>query len=352
MRTLFIFLFSLSLFAVERVDFLFYLQDAGETNALMPVIDDLEGRGFAVAILAGGVAEELLAERRVWTFPDFGGGPVPKSWARGSEIDAGVLKRLRSEIEPKVVLTGVAFESQGQILDLYRGVPTFAFWDNFNSNGENPYFATARSVASRASTLLLPTSSIEADFEGEKRVVGQPTIEKWRREMQSVEKKGPPVFIGGYGKDYEEAFALFLDCAEAAGGEFLVLPHPKTDGSFEQSLLSENSPVRIVKDKPTFAAVAEADLVICHQSTVGFQALACGKAVIHIIPEGQVFESLPLKKGLSHKVHSPEEFAAALEAKAPSPETFDAIMGIPSDGVENLSRALIEAIPFHCGNTE
>lgn len=346
----FFFLFGEALFAKEKVDFLFYLQDAGETNALLPVVEALEEEGFTLAILVGGTAEDLVRglNHSVWTFPDFGGEPILKSWERERKIEPAVLERLRDEIEPKAVVTGVAFAAQGQVLDLYPERPTFAFWDNFNSNGDNPYFSTGRKVAMKASTLLLPCSSVEEDFHGSnlKKVVGHPCIEKWRHEIDP-NGEGSAVFIGSYGEEYEEAFSLFLDCAEVSGRSFLVLLHPKTDGFFERALLTQRAglPVRIATGKSTIGWVSQANLVVCHQSSVAFQALACGKPVIHVIPKGQFFESLPLKKGMVQKVASPEEFCRALgETKSLQPEIFDQIMGIPKDCTARFVEILIEEI--------
>jgi hypothetical protein len=338
------FLCCAALFSGEKVDFLFYVQDAGETNALVPVGESLQEKGYRVAFLAGGTAQSLLMGKEIIQGPDLS--------SRGQCLDKLFLSDLRSRVEPKVVVTGVAYAAQGQVLDLYRDLPTFAFWDNFNSNGENPYFRTARAVAAKAATLFLPSKAIENDFGGATCVVGHPTLEIWRREIQAFEAGEAVLFIGGYGREYEEAFELFLACAEENPGiEYLVQIHPKSDGAFEKEALNKRPglSVRILEGLSTIEAVGRAGIVACHQSTVAFQALACGKRAIHVIPKHQAFDSLPIQKGLACKISSPEEFGAALQSKPPSAEEFTQTLGIPGESIETFCQALIEAIPFHCG---
>ena len=95
-------------------------------------------------------------------------------------------------------------------------------------------------------------------------------------------------------------------------------------------------------------AVAIADVVLCHQSTVAFQALAVKKPVLHLIPEGQFFDSLPLQKGLAHKVVKVENFNEELHRALGRPvEDFSEKMGIPQNSVEACARAIEEAIGWN-----
>jgi hypothetical protein len=351
MRFLFA-LFSLVLFAKEPIDVLFYLQDAGETYALLPVIEKMKEEGFSLRILTAGLAEELVQSPDKRLFSDYGVSVrVDKSWSRPQTL--GCLGRLTEEIEPKVVVTGVAYVLQGQVLKAFkkRGASTYAFWDNFSAGGENPYFATARRVARVADTLLLPSKELLSSFpKSSCKVVGQPTLEEWSRKVKSSDvsalrnKLGidpdqkVALFIGGYGADFDAAYELFLKCAETSDTTFLIQPHPKIgrmEGFGHRVLQGEVSAQE---------AVALADLVLCHQSTVSIQALASGKAVIHIIPKGQHFDSIPIQKKLAQVVSSPEEFNAALNETLAPPAHFYEMMGLPEESTALFTEVLKEAI--------
>ncbi len=303
MKTIFLFLAAaLSLFS-EKTDLLFHLHDAGETFALLPVIQLLE---VDYLILATGVSERLAAE-------------LPREKFRKMED--------LSSIEPKEVVTGVASPLQGEVLDFYRarGVPTFAYWDNFNFDGESPYFKTAHAVEKKADLLLLPCESLVAPFSGRPtQVVGHPTLDP-------KPKAKIALWIGGYGKEYEEAYELFLEGKESVEGvAFLMQHHPKTG---------------LKNDLKFHEALSIADLVICHQSTAAFQALAANKPVIHVIPPNQTFDSLPLEKGLALKVSSAEELKERVnQALRSDVSGFFELMGIPENSTECCCSFLMETL--------
>ncbi len=356
---------AIGLFGKEQTDVLFYLQDAGETYALLPVIRKLEEKGVDYRVLAAGVAEEVLSKsglpaEKIRRLKDLHvATPVGRSWSRSEKLSASEIGQISEEIDAKKVVTGVAFELQGQVLDSFskRGIPTFAYWDNFNAEGENPYFQTAHSVEKRAEILLLPSHFLESAFGDRKiRIVGQPTLQEWIREERAVDRdrlrhrlgieKGRKiaVWIGGYGTDYEEAFRVFLaGMSQMEDLLFLIQPHPKTNPN-ECLALGKNC--RILKGElTTLEAVALADLVVCHQSTVAFQALALGKPVLHLIPAGQHFTSQPLENGLAKKVALPEEFPAACRTAMEAPvQGFFELMQIPEDSVDRIVSILFDEL--------
>ena len=359
---LFLFLLlALSLFGKESTEILFYVQDAGETYALLPVIQRLEEKGADFLLLVAGVAEEVVPQagiekKRIRTFQDLGiKERVDRRWMRTQKLSSDQIESLVEQIEAKKVVTGVAFELQGQLLQSYRdrGAATFAYWDNFSSEGENPYFQTAHAVETHAEHLLLPSQYLNdlfADREG-KQVVGQPTLQQWEKELATVdvaelrqrldiEEKEVALFIGSYGPDYEEAFQLFLEGAALTPDVlFLVQPHPKMRG---ESL--SVAPIRVLNGEiSTIEAVALADLVICHQSTVAYQALAANKPVLHVIPPSQTFDSLALQKGLAHRVSEAALFPEAIHsAMKREVNGFYELFGIPKNSTECCLHALLE----------
>ncbi|MES2273873.1 MAG: CDP-glycerol glycerophosphotransferase family protein [Chlamydiota bacterium] len=371
-KRVFCFFFScvLSLFG-EPTDVLFYLQDAGETLALLPVIQKLEQKGIDYHILSAGVAREIVLKAgipaaKISTFQDFGIMTiVDRNWGRSERLSDEEMFRFKEEIEAKEVITGVAFAVQGQVLDVFssKGLPAFAYWDNFNAEGENPYFKTAHEVETHASILLLPSHALKATFMDRKtEVVGQPTLEEWASQMEAIDRsqirekleieldQKVALFVGGYGDEYEDAFRLFLQGVDSLQNPsllFLIQPHPKTGGKFEQELIAkENAQIRLLKGElTTVEAVALSDLVIVHQSTVAFQALAAKKPVLHILPPTQKYESLPLQKGLAKRVSSVDKFARAIDqAIGMTPEDFYELMQIPHHSRELCVEIILEAL--------
>lgn len=287
----------------ERTDILFHLHDAGETNALVPVIQKLD---VDYLVVTSGISANLLES-------------LPKEKLRPFTQ--------YSQIEPKLVITGIASELQGEVLDFFnsRGVATWAYWDNFNPNGESAYFKIAHSVAPRAEILLLPCETLRSAFPNRPvRVVGHPTLD--------VDLPSKVIlWIGGYGADYDEAYALFQSGMKQVENALVIVQHHPKTGVKNAFKLAE--------------ALKLVDIVVCHQSTVSFQALAAGKRVLHVIPEGQEFNSLPLQKGLAKKVSCVEDFAEALqEAMQTDVDGFFELMGIPENSTETCQKAILEGL--------
>lgn len=353
------------LFGKEKTEILFYLQDAGETNALLPVIRKLDEQGVDCRVLVAGVADEIVQKSGIpqKIFLHFSDlkiqARVDKNWSRSQRLPEEEINRLWEEIETKEFVSGVAYELQGQVIEGFsqRKIPTFAYWDNLNANGDNPYFYTANSVEAKADILLLPSFSLEKDFPNRqgKKVVGQPTLEEWKTQIEALdrnrlrqklgiqESQKAVLFIGGYGAEYEEAFRLFLKGISQNGSDFFFIqPHPKTDGSFERGL--NGSALILNGEWTTLEAVAVSDIVVCHQSTVAFQALAAGKAVLNLIPESQRYDSLPLQKGLSKRVSQAEGLTPLLEKAESSSNKFYDLMEIPANSVDLTLSVLLEGL--------
>jgi hypothetical protein len=309
--------------------------------------------------LVAGVAEEAVSKSdflpdEIATFPNLGIQKIA-NWGRSDLFAVDDVGRIVSQIEPKEVVSGVAYETQGQILEGYRkkGIFSVAYWDNLNPDGENPYFHTAHKVERFASLLLLPAASLQAAFpKRDLRIVGQPTLEIYRDEASRVETASlrkklnvPPnrkiaIFFGGYGEEFDQALSLFLEGAsQNPDFVYFIQPHPKAKG---KAISHPN--VRLLDGElTTLEAVAVADVVLCHQSTVAFQALAAKKPVVHIIPEGQKFDSLPLQKGLARRISRPDQLAEALQSAPRKNDLFECL-GIPAHCTSECANAILEAL--------
>ncbi len=363
MKKIFLLLFfSLHLFAKQTPDLLFVLQDAGETNALLPVIEQCAVFRENFIVLTGGTASEIMGQKlglkEKWiTFDQLGvKEEIDKTWQRDQKISADSLDRIKDELSPKRVITGVAFELQGQLLELFKSKETFAYWDNINFEGSDPYFQTAKKVAKVCHTLLVPSRSFTQSYP-HAHVVGKPSLELWKDQLKGIQTrivaaklpfaiKSPIiVFVGGYGREYDEALRLFLDYAKDLKGYTILLnPHPKLEGKVEcEELKKSNLPHIHLLEKnwniSTMEAIALADRVICHQSSVGVEAAAAGKDVIYLIPSHQTYTNLLIEMGSGSKVSSFEELQESLQKKNPKKDPFETLR-IPQDSVNLIYKSL------------
>lgn len=184
---------------------------------------------------------------------------------------------------------------------------------------------------------------------------GQPSLEVWSRELLKCDRsklikrlgisseKETLVFIGGYGSEYEEGFALFVDFIDELDPDqyqVLVQPHPKTDDFFEKEFTRGSSIVRVLaKEVTTIEAIAISDAVLCHQPSVGFQALSVEKKVLYIIPSSQNYSNPVIDSQLARRVRSLQEF----EWETSSLDFFE-VFQTPRDPIHQMTSQILESI--------
>ena len=191
-------------------------------------------------------------------------------------------------------------------------------------------------------------------------IVGHPALEKWVSEVGHTDKmslfqklgfkeqpKRTVTIIGGYGDQYEKAFRLMMQCIELASIQLplqvIIQPHPKTpDAKFERSEIARSRLRNILVTKPeqnisTIQAVALADTVLCYNSTVGFQALGCGKNVLFVIPKDDLYTNLAIDLHIAKKVSSVPEFMKEITQPldAEATDLFN-VLGIPQDCLKTM----------------
>lgn len=322
--------------------YLFVLYDAGETHALAPVIRKMEGHDdYRVLVMATarfevaklGIPREkvvdLNADLGVLTLVD------NQSWPRDAKLPSAELENLR-DLDATVVVTGVASTLQWQIADWFRrsGSRIVSYYDNLYFPLEkHPYSEIIKPFEAISDLILVPASPLAASFQQTTvAVVGQPSLEVWHervaaldvRELRKKLDLEPDdrllVYCGGYGGDYPQAFRLFAESLQGVQGyRVMVQLHPKVDGAFEKSILKEYALDGVLCKKgmlSTIEAVAAADLVVCHQSTVGIQALFAGKKVLYVNLPSSDFSTFATELGLAKQVTNPTAFLEAIDEMA------------------------------------
>ena len=351
-----------------HTDLLVVLQDAGETYAILPVLDELEKEGVQYQVIAGGVAESIFEaqEKPFISYSDLGFSyDVGKTSARASLFTDFDLQKIAQNIAPKVVLTGVAFQFQAQVLSHFRncGIETISYWDNFSPIGTDPYFETAHLVYSCADHVFVPSSTFFSYLKGECTVVGQPSLEVWKNKLEDCDREqiynrlnlprhtNFHSFIGGYGKEYEEGLSLFIKCASLLDptSEFtLIQPHPKTDGSLERVLSQAYPHIRVLNGEvSTIELVSVSDFLYTHQSSVGFQALSANKQVSYIIPPHQNYTNPAIEAQIARKVSTIDEFFS--QEKNCSLDFFE-VFQVPKNPIYRMKNEILELMkksPLH-----
>ena len=149
------------------------------------------------------------------------------------------------------------------------------------------------------------------------------------------------LFVGGYDDTYQEYFTRFVEGAKKLEGQkhvkFLVTYHPKTDGSLEKKVITEQKATNVqVIDKggPSSMQLATlAKVLVCHKSGMGMQALYKGLSVVYVVKKGS-YPNFALEQGLAEQVEAADEVAETLQrllAAANSNRADIKDLGVPRD---------------------
>ncbi|QVL54719.1 MAG: hypothetical protein KFB95_05200 [Simkaniaceae bacterium] len=243
MKKLLIFLLPFALWA----DYLFVLHDVGETVALMPVIEELQGRGETVEVIRLDPTDRYAS----------------------IEVSCAV---------PDVLVVGDASIGQLQYVRAFKGkAKTVCYYDNVLEIDRIPYADLIREFEKEADLFLVPSALAAKSSHVKAHVVGNPDLDRFENEVGEFEViPGRVVYFGGYDKDYEEAFKAFLKLYPDA----IVYPHPKTDGMLERCYGAR------IGEGSSLQAVGEAETVVIHRSSIGVKAALVGKTVYSMESDG------------------------------------------------------------------
>lgn len=354
--------------AASAYDTVFVLHNTGETNDLIPVINQYIKTNCNSRVLAIGIAAELvkgkLPPENIVTLSDLGiATTLDKHEPRTKLLTHEEIEKIVDLLPAKQLVSGVPAMVEDQILRAYRqrNVKTFAYWDNFSASGPDIYFSTALKVQESAQYVLFPSQSVvdSPAFSyrpaSQKIVVGKPSMKEWVRTFKAIdltkvrEEAGIPqkafvaTWIGGYGADHKKAFELFVRCIknlrpEERPDKVIIQQHPSAN---KQELdpftyFDKEDPMILPEERKlsTVQASAISDVVISYNSTAGVQALLAGKKVFFVVPEGDVYSNIAIDRGIVPKVNDCAAFALALRA-SPAAEGVWEQLGIPQETVES-----------------
>lgn len=334
---------------------LFCLFDAGETHALLPVITELNTKQISFKILALGTAfnilynDPLLKDSLLTLTP-------PKFEDRFQAVDENWIQQQLGEMHFDILMTGMVSQAQFQLCKILslNSVDIIAYYDAFAPLAEEGIQSIFIPVATQ---ILVPSPNVAEslvkrypEYAQKIHIVGQPSIETWlslenndHGPIEGIDSTKPTLlFVGGYGHEYEKAFQIFSESVpELLEMNFLMALHPKTDGSYEKSLLGKywDRMIMPARDIPTKYLVSKSDVILTIHSTVGVQAAFLNKPVIYIHTEDMNYTSIALDKGWASKVISKEELLSKINEVLNSCvvpwDRFDS-GGIPKNASTNI----------------
>lgn len=336
---------------------LFVLYDAGETNALRPVLEQLEAERKSFKFLVMGTAELLIPKNEFigkrLELSDFEiTEQIDQTTPRETKLSQDSLQKLLSRINPHALIVGTASKIQQQILKIFKHARRIAFVDNFYYDQNNPTFETVNIVQQSAALVLCPSLQTlnqlravanlpQSQHSRTYQIVGKPTIEVWAQRIEHLNQEtvfrklgfnrlnGPIVTIvcGGHGQmqNLLDSCAAFL---RQKGYQAILQVHPKIS----------KSNVEIIE------ALAVSDFVAGFNSSVIFDSLLIGKKAIYIIPEGNSFDHFAIQSGYAKKAANEEGLLTILQNQWTQPTGIKNALQMPDNSVKAIIQAIDEAM--------
>ena len=348
----------------------FVLFDAGETNALLPVMEELQKSHVEFKVWAFGTAWTIMKNHAncfdIHAVLGISEKINQKAWERQRPLKDAIIDTIVSLFTPGIVITGTVSEIQKQLVIKYKaqGADVIAYYDSFAPINPTDYTLPFLSLASKilvpsqivADSIHLIDPAINID------IVGQPILEQWIEQNRTIDlqkireklhidnKKPFLVYISGYGQDYEEAFTMFSNAVQYVDHfQIGISLHPKMNGTLERKILEQHDCPHVFfipKEVDTNSAVAVSDLVVNWRSTVGVLAAFLGKPVVYLDVKGTPYHSLAIEKGWAEQIVDAGDFLKMLiefETEIISHQKRFVEGGVPQQSTELILRRIIRS---------
>ena len=320
--------------ANQEVDVLFCCYDLGDSHPMQRVMKDLEEQGISYKVLALGKALE------VFTSNTLNLDLLDVKSDREQALDTTHLKLIEDAVRPKIVITGMASVVQAQVLNLFKEKQAYAiaFYDNFDTVETADYAQPFLRRVEQIDEYFIPSEATLPGFQKLEKtkhsklsIFGQPILENWddvfsktnkeelRQKLDVGSQDQVLLFAGDCNNTYQQYFRIFVKGVGAFNNPNLkvfVTYHPKTDGSFERSVVEEekipNIKIIDTKEFSTTQIATIANAFACHKSSMGIQALYVGLPVIYVVESGEV-RNFAIQQGIATQVESAADLSSALD---------------------------------------
>ena len=275
-------------------------------------------------------------------------------------LKPGVVSQIL-ELEPEVVISGMAATWQAQILNLahVQGAKTVAFYDNMNGpvteqSYVGPFLSTIQEGA--VGTWLVPGDAFKVGFQGNVQALGQPVLEQWdaafeapKAEAQAKLGVNPNqkllLFAGGNDATYPQYLEEMMTAVQGHEDLFLVItPHPARKDGAEDTLLAKlgnPSNIRVEREIKTVDISPFASVFAAHKSSMGAHALSHGLPVLFVGPKAEYESLVVVGDGLGIVAENKDEVEKSLGAllkseQKPSLEK----LGVPGNASQAIAKFL------------
>eukprot|EP01102_Stenamoeba_stenopodia_P015263 TRINITY_DN5187_c0_g1_i2.p1 TRINITY_DN5187_c0_g1~~TRINITY_DN5187_c0_g1_i2.p1 ORF type:complete len:452 (-),score=79.06 TRINITY_DN5187_c0_g1_i2:1113-2273(-) len=375
---------------VVDVDVLFVLHDAGETFAMLPVMEFLAANASLLSssspamnltyvALVMSTAQNLTVNRTdVITFEVLGLATDPVDPFHNASLSASDLRLLEQRVKPKLVITGMDSVFQQQISELYNntsGVVVAGYLDGYAWDPSTILMSFLRPQS--VQQVLVVANSIGESVQNVSDIptttVGDPSITTWFAAEKEVNKtllrtllvgsdpRPIVVFAGGYGIGYSDSVVLFVNSTVALelyeDFNFLLAVHPGQNGSLEQSIVEEFNATDYVRVLPStfpypLSSIASVTQQLTSQtSSAGVQCLYLGVPSIYLdSPSTPRYSNIAIQNGFSPQVSSSDSYAEALNQQSRDgfsfdPEKLEECCGIPLDPIPAVVKWILNNLP-------
>ena len=299
-----------------NLDVLLIAYDNGDGRAFKALLPELTAKNIHWHLIAFGPAAQLFKDSQNITILDQQVSQAEANkWFnnRRAVLPEQLTFRLVNSYEPQIVLTGMSHSAQARLMGDWwnQGAKTVAFYDNFEPVAGQKWAEPWLEIPPSVELFLVPSNNAARSFpkarQGVAQVVQHPALLQWQETIKHQDKdvlrsqlglsEKPVVLVaGGYGKEYQQSLALIMTAARQRPDlQWLLAPHPRTDGAFEkQLLLSEpNTFTQVVSTVPTTNLAAVADLMVTYNSTSGWFTAQLGIPTLFVRPEEQARILIP-----------------------------------------------------------
>jgi len=305
----------------KPLDVLFVLFQAGESNALHPILTELRKDNISFQILAVNTASGIFQNEPEWDVSKmFFGSPrdLKIDWNQYQTMNPAMIREITDYFTPRIIITGMVSRFQQQLAKAYSSLDSgpfiIGYFDAFSLLVPN---SLRENCLEFVHELWMPGQYHKEDIQNRfpglpVKVMGQPTLQKWTAQFSKFQEQENSVlksllikprtvlFIGQYGESYEKAFRLFVqDASNIKDYNIWVSAHPHVDGSFERRVVAEyqSHNIKVLpNDISTIEATLYSDFIVTIDSNVGIQALFMGKPVIYINSDPQ-YSNIAIEKG-------------------------------------------------------
>ncbi|QSH40963.1 hypothetical protein P0136_10500 [Lentisphaerota bacterium ZTH] len=327
--------FCIVFFCIQSLwaaDVLFLAYDFGDGNSFKEVQTALEQNNISCEVIGLGKALGIfnssnnLVHRHLKELSNFNNKDFVDS--REHLLSQHNLTALTTGLEPKIIITGMSSAALAQIANSFDGSYKIAYYDNFDLLENSTYTLPFLQKVQQLNAFFITSSKLKASFKNEAEkfdtgiiVAGAPALNIWKKiyadaiPSQVREKLGIPseapvvVFAGDTTDDYGQYFKEFVKAmTKLPNITAVVTYHPKTDGSFERSVVKSFNAKNVIIAKPgtnTIELSTISRVFVVHKSSMGAQSLSVGKNVIFVASEN--YKNLFVKNGLAQLATNAEQ---------------------------------------------